>query len=205
MDEYQKEQLDAFLMAKEYLERVSTDDRKKLMKLIDPYLAYRSQVDAFLETHFSDICTRYCYENSKSACCSKEGIVTFFADTVINVLLSSEEQINAICARLQTDHKGFKCIYLGPSGCLWHTKPIVCEMFLCDPAQKQAFPENKNLSEKWETLRQQEKEFKWPDKPVLFDEIEKIFIAAGYTSPLMYLHNSPGLLRVKQQSENYPK
>ena len=205
MDEYQKEQLDAFLMAKEYVDCLTPDNKKALLSLIKRYLDYRRQVDGFLETHFSGICTQNCYENNKSACCSKEGIITFFADTVINVLMSSEAQINALCGRLRTENKGFKCIYLGPSGCLWQIKPIVCEMFLCDPAKNQAFGENPELVKKWEVLRKTEKDFKWPDKPVLFDEIEEIFITAGYTSPLMYLHNSPGLLRVKQQAGNYPK
>jgi hypothetical protein len=47
-------------------------------------------------------------------------------------------------------------------------------------------------------LKQREKHFRWPDRPVLFDDLEKYFMAAGYSSPLMYLNNSPGLLRVKE-------
>jgi hypothetical protein len=34
----------------------------------------------------------------------------------------------------------------------------------------------------------------------LFDELEQLFIDAGYRSPLMYLHNGPGLLRVKERA-----
>ncbi len=33
-----------------------------------------------------------------------------------------------------------------------------------------------------------------------FDMIEAYFIAAGCFSSLMYLHNSPGLLRVKRKA-----
>jgi hypothetical protein len=54
--------------------------------------------------------------------------------------------------------------------------------------------------EKWEALKQREKTFRWPDQAVLFDELEEVFIKAGYDSTLMYLHNSPGLLRVKKMS-----
>ena len=205
MDAYQKEQLDAVLMAREYIDGLSAQRRKALFEVIAPYLAYRRQVDEFLETHFSDICTRSCYENNRSACCSKEGIITFFADTVINVLVSSEQQIDTLCDRLQTENKGFKCIYLGDAGCLWQVKPIVCQMFLCDPAQKKVFDEHPQMENEWQVFREKEKDFKWPDKPVLFDEIEALFINAGYTSSLMYLHNSPGLLLVKQKSQNYPK
>ena len=41
----------------------------------------------------------------------------------------------------------------------------------------------------------------WPDRPVLFDELEKLFIKEGYDSPLMYCHKSPGLLRLKSKSK----
>jgi len=40
--------------------------------------------------------------------------------------------------------------------------------------------------------------YAWPDQSVLFDELEQMFIDAGYHSPLMYLHNSPGLQQVKK-------
>jgi len=49
-------------------------------------------------------------------------------------------------------------------------------------------------------LEQESRRFKWPDRPVLFDTLEKLFLDAGFHSPLMYLHTSPGLLRVKQQA-----
>jgi hypothetical protein len=39
---------------------------------------------------------------------------------------------------------------------------------------------------------------------VLFDDLEAFFIDCGCTSPLMYLHNSPGLLRVKQKRGQGP-
>jgi hypothetical protein len=151
------------------------------------------------------VCNRTCYENSKSACCSKEGIITFFADMVVNVLESSEPQIAALLFRLQTKNTGMKCIYLGDGGCMWQVKPIVCEMFLCDAAKREVFSGQIELKNQWEALKVREKSFTWPDRPVLFDQLEKIFITAGYDSPLMYLHNSPGLLRIKRQSPDYAK
>ena len=135
-----------------------------------------------------------------SACCSKEGIITFFADMVINALISSEEEIRLFARALGEVNRGFKCIYLGSGGCLWHLKPIVCEMFICDDAQKHILNSTPEARQKWEEFKQLQKRFTWPDRPVLFDALEAIFIKAGYSSPLMYLHNSPGLLRVKQQA-----
>jgi hypothetical protein len=44
-----------------------------------------------------------------------------------------------------------------------------------------------------------EKQFTWPAKPILFDELEELFLQSGLQSPLMYCHLSPGLLRVKAQ------
>jgi hypothetical protein len=89
--------------------------------------------------------------------------------------------------------KGFKCVFLGHEGCLWQIKPIVCEMFLCDAA------ENAVARKCWDALVRQKKDYTWPDRPVLCDTLEQICIEAGYTSSLMFLHNSPGLLRVKHQ------
>ncbi|MGD2030721.1 MAG: hypothetical protein PVG86_12380, partial [Desulfobacterales bacterium] len=53
----------------------------------------------------------------------------------------------------------------------------------------------------WNELKQRKKIYTWPDRPVLFDDLERYFMNAGYSSPLMYLHNSPGLLRIKKQAK----
>ena len=84
---------------------------------------------------------------------------------------------------------------------IWNIKPIVCEMFLCDAAQKEVFGKELHVRKRWEELQKQKKSFTWPDRRVLFDSLERYFMDAGFTSPLMYLHNSPGLLRVKQMSK----
>ena len=200
MSSYQKEQIDTLEMVLEYLLSLSTEDRRALDDLIAEYLVFRKNVDEFLAAHLSDVCTLKCYKDRLSACCSKEGIITFFADVVINALISSKEEIRLLAHVLGETNKGFKCIYLGPHGCLWHLKPIVCEMFICDSAQEHIFRSTPEARQKWEEFKQLQKRFTWPDRPVLFDALETIFMKACYTSPLMYMHNSPGLLRVKQRA-----
>jgi hypothetical protein len=73
-------------------------------------------------------------------------------------------------------------------------------MFLCGPAKAKVFSEHREAQAEWLDLERRRKEFTWPDRPVLFDAIETYFIAAGCSSSLMYLHNSPGLLRVKRKA-----
>jgi hypothetical protein len=73
-------------------------------------------------------------------------------------------------------------------------------MFLCEDARKTVFGKVLNAHAQWESLRRREKRYTWPDRPVLFDDLEDVFIQAGYDSSLMYFHNSPGLLKVKSQA-----
>ena len=200
MSEYQKEQFDAYEMVIKHLALLPETTILELKRQVEPYLAFRTLVNRFFEAHLGDICNRNCYESRKSACCSKEGIVTFFADVVINALLSDADDIKHLLMLLKTENTGFKCIYLGKNGCRWKLKPIVCEMFLCQKAKSEAFERAPGLTEEWDRLKKKEKLFTWPDKPVLFDDIEEMFLRAGLDSPLMYLHNSPGLLRVKKMS-----
>ncbi len=203
MDEYNREQADALSMVRRRLADLPVSQKQELEASIAPYLAFRGEVDAFLSRCFQDVCTRACYENRLSACCSHEGIITFFADVVINALMSSEAELNALRDALHGYGEGRerKCVYLGSNGCLWRVKPIVCEMFLCDRALKEAFEKHPGADVTWEELKERKKQFTWPDRPVVFDEIEKMFIEAGLESTLMYLHNSPGMLRVKKLAE----
>ena len=198
MDEYQKEQYDALSMVKEHLAILTAPERLKLNNALINYLLFRDKVNTFLTAHFAQICTQKCYQSKLSACCSREGIITFFADVVINILASEKKEVEALFTILQKPNNGFKCIYLGEQGCMWRVKPIVCEMFLCDQAIKAVFDEKPQAHEEWKSLEQERKLFTWPDKPVLFDMLESIFIDSGYNSSLMYMHNSPGLLRVKK-------
>jgi len=200
MNSYHKEQSDALEMVQRYLAGISVLERKKLEAEVSDYLLFRDEVGSFLSTHFSGICTQKCYKSRLSACCTREGIITFFADVVINALMSQDRDIDLLLEVLKKPNNGFKCIYLGEKGCLWRLKPIVCEMFLCEHAKKEVFSENLQLEHKWDELKQREKLYTWPDRRVVFDTLESYFIEAGYSSSLMYLHNSPGLLRVKQRA-----
>ena len=174
--------------------------RRDLLALAADYLSFRADVNRFLTTYFHRVCTQTCYQNRLSACCSREGIITFFADIVVNVLVSDSQEIEDLISILKEPNTGFKCIYLAEDGCRWKVKPIVCEMFLCDKAKETIFTQNSQIQRQWSLFEEQRKQYTWPDQPVLFDELEKYFMEAGYRSTLMYLHNSPGLLRVKQKA-----
>jgi hypothetical protein len=198
MSSYQKEQLETLNMVYGHLETIPKKEKQRLLLQISDYLMFRNTVDAFFGEHFERICTRKCYQSNLSACCSRDGVITFFADVVVNVLVSEETEIKALAIALNKSNNGFKCIYLGGDGCMWRIKPIICEMFLCDQAKESVFNEKPSANKLWIELKQREKNYRWPDRPVLFDDLEKYFIATGHSSPLMYLNNSPGLLRVKE-------
>jgi len=201
MSEYQDEQREAQEMIRKHLVNLTDNEREGLRQRISEYLAFRRDVDDFLDQYFCRLCTQTCYQDQLSACCSRDGIITFFADGVINALESSEAQLDILMERLTMPHQGNKCVYLGKGGCLWQIKPLVCTMFLCAKAEKKVLDKNMRAKEKWEALKQREKSFRWPDKAVLFDDLEEVFIKVGYDSTLMYLHNSPGLLKVKKESK----
>jgi hypothetical protein len=200
MNGYNREQSEAIAMVAHHLKTRSSSERTRIKTRIKNYLQFRKEIDHFSQCHFSEICTQKCYQDHHSECCNREGITTFFADVVINVLMSSDQEIDRLLQILSPPNLGLKCVYLGNRGCLWRIKPIVCEMFLCEYARNSAFDRNPNAPRQWERLRRREKRYTWPSRPVLFDELETYFIRAGYTSGLMYFHNSPGLLRVKSLS-----
>jgi hypothetical protein len=201
MNSYHKEQIDALIMVKRHLDNLPASEHQALRASVADYLMFRREVDEFLVNHFSEICTQTCYQSRMSACCSREGIITFFADIVVNVLVSAQADIDNLQAVLSKPNDGFKCVYLSEKGCLWRLKPIVCQMYLCDRSKDHVFGQESKLKSEWKLLEQKRKRFTWPDRPVLFDDLESYFMKAGYRSPLMYLHNSPGLLRVKQEAK----
>ena len=200
MSEYNRDQWEALLMVQRYLEGLPASAIDRLREAVGPYLRFRSEVSLFQRLFLSEICTQACFTTRQSACCNRDGIATFFADVVINALSSSEEDLNRIKTALVNDAGGFKCVYLGEKGCLWRLKPIVCEMFLCDRAKAAVLGRDRNRGDRWHELLRKEKQFTWPDKPILFDDLEELFLEAGLKSPLMYCHLSPGLRRMKAQS-----
>jgi hypothetical protein len=201
MNAYNREQVDALDMVRGHLARITAAEKARLMTDSEDYLRFRRSLDAFLATYFGTVCSRACYRSRLSACCSREGIVTFFADVAINALVSPPLSLERLAEALQRGNSGPKCVYLGPGGCLWHVKPIVCAMFLCDRAESAVFQNRPELRHQWDAYRRRKKRFTWPDRPVLFDAIEARFMKAGYRSSLMYLHNSPGLIRVKKEAQ----
>ena len=200
MNSYHQEQIETLRMVQHHLDCLAVSEQQTLRAAVANYLMFRRQVDEFLAEHFSQICTRTCYQSRISACCSREGIVTFFADIVVNLLVSTHADVDELLAVLNKPNDGFKCVYLTETGCLWQLKPIVCQMYLCDRSKDEVFGKTPDLEAEWKLLEQKRKRFTWPDRPVLFDDLESYFIKAGHRSPLMYLHNSPGLLRLKQKA-----
>jgi hypothetical protein len=197
---YQQEQHESLLLAATHLDTLAPDQIEAIKTAAHEYMKFREDADAFLNTRFAAICTQKCFQSSRSACCSREGIITFFADIVINALFSTSDERNLLLTVLRKPNSGPKCVYLGPQGCLWRIKPIVCQMFLCDAAKERVFSDQPLEKSAWNDLKNREKQFTWPDKKILFDDLETLFINAGYASSLMYLHNSPGLLLVKKRA-----
>lgn len=200
MNTYQKEQFETLNLIRNYLVQCPRDVIDSLDCMIRDYLEFRNETSNFLCTHLGTVCTKNCYENKVSACCSKDGILSFFADHLVNALVSAQSELEAMAAAVKNPGNNFKCIYLGKSGCVWKIKPIVCEMFLCTNAKKEVFENNTDCKNTWAELEIKKKLYTWPDKPVLFDTLEQHFLDKGLKSDLMYMNNSPGLLRVKQKS-----
>jgi hypothetical protein len=195
---YNTEQFEALTMVRRYLSVLTAQERESLHARIADYLAFREKLNAFLRSHLEQVCTESCFRSRRSACCTREGIVVFFADVVVNALVSPPGQLDAVERVLAGENRGRKCVFLSEKGCLWRVRPIVCAMFLCDSAMKTAFSLDAEAADRWEEFEARRREYTWPDKPVLFDDLEQVFIQAGCKSPLMYLNTSPGLLRVKQ-------
>jgi hypothetical protein len=200
MGTYRTEQRQGQEMVVRYLREASATERDQLRRMCGDYIRFREEVQLHQRGHLSAICTRACFRSQLSACCNKDGIITFFADLVINALYSPPQTLERLRASLRQPRDDLKCIYLGVQGCRWHIKPLVCEMFLCDRALEEMKAADPRVVEAWLRLEAEAKRFRWPDRPVLFDWIESRFLAAGLSSPLMYLHNSPGLVRIKRQA-----
>lgn len=200
MNDYQHEQWDALGQIVEKIGSIDAIQRGELLQALQSYVLFRHQLDKFLAQHFSRVCTQACFESRTSACCSKDGIITFWADLVINVFHSTRNQIDDLSASVQSPLYSHKCIYLGPHGCRWRIRPLGCALFLCDRVVSDVLEPCPDLRGRWEYYKAMGKSFRWPDRPVLFDQLEQIFMDVGCRSPLMYINTSPGLLRIKQKA-----
>ncbi len=199
MNTYQTEQLEALLMLRGSMELLENSMRRKdkgLYRQFQHYLAFRSDAERYFKTWFEGICTEKCYSGRLSACCSRDGIITFWADVVVNAYVSRPWELDRLEAAIRQPLNEDRCIYLGEMGCGWRMKPVVCEMFLCPDAEKPVFEINPEAGKQWSMLKERKKGFTWPDRPVLFEALETIYMNAGYDSSLMYIHKSPGLQRI---------
>ena len=182
MNEYQQEQLDALKIVRHGLRQLGEARRVKLIEAVSDYMQFRESVDGFLNRYFHEECTRTCYQSRTSACCARDSIITFFADTVIDALHAPPAHLDRLETMLCRVNAGQRCVYLGSEGCAWTVRPVVCAMFLCDRAMDAVFRRAPEAREQWASLRRQEKKFKWPDRPVLFDHLEKGI--SGYGLPV---------------------
>lgn len=197
--DYNRRQEEVLLVVRDHLARIPDPERQSLRKSLQPYLEFRDETARFQEEHLSAACTLRCFHDGTSACCGREGILTFFADVVINLLLSTDEEADLLLSRLLDDKGGPNCVYLGENGCAWKLKPITCEMFLCDHAKEELSGGDGSRGRRWKELRGREKIYTYPDRPVLFDGLEKLFLDAGIENAMMYCHKSPGLLLLKKR------
>jgi hypothetical protein len=200
VSEYQRDQWHSFKAIEKACGRLLPGELEILKNALLPYLQFRTVLDDFYEQFFGSYCRTTCYENNLSACCGFESIFTFFADQVITFLLSTPEDFEALLANLEQPNQSERCVYLTESGCVCRVRPISCAMFFCEPAKQNAFGANPDVAAFWEELKKTEKVYTYPAQPVLFDDLERVFIARGVDSPHMYFHKSPGLLRVKARS-----
>ena len=200
MNAYQKEQFDTYRLVAEYLTAGPPSKRKRLRRLTSDYLEFRGRLDAFQRSLVGELCNEKCYQSGLSACCSRDSIVVYFADVVVNCLHSSEAEIDGLMSLLQSRNNGQRCVYLSPTGCRWRVSPVVCAMFLCDEAETAVLDRSAAVAEQWRAFEAERKRYTWPDRPVLFDTLEHLFLDAGLSSSLMHLNSSPGLLALKRRA-----
>lgn len=202
MSLYHRMQLESIRAAFEACERL--DDRTKayLRDIALPYMEFRGELDRFNRQYFLDYCKKACFDTKRSACCSYESIIVFFADEVINYLFGGRDDFPVILEKLSSVKPSDYCVYLGEKGCLWTVRPISCAMFFCDNVKKEIFGKFPEAQVLWDELVKKEKSFTWPDRPVLFDLIEEIFIKFGVMTDHMFCHRSPGLLKLKRDHKH---
>ncbi len=182
------------------LRSLKISELEELKKLIAPYIKFREDLKEFTKTYFLEFCREKCFKTSKSLCCGYESIIVFFADEVINYLFGNPKDFEIIIEKLSIPNNTNHCVYLGENGCLWTVRPISCAMFFCEEAKNWVFSSfSEEPLKKWNYLQKMEKTFTWPDKPILFDELEEYFIKRGVWTSHMYFHKSPGLLKIKQE------
>jgi hypothetical protein len=202
VSEYNRDQWLTLTAIAQACRLLSISEIEHLKQSVCNYLAFRRDLEAFHHEYLDHFCRQTCFGSGLSLCCGFESIFIFFADQLISFLYSNDNEIAAILRVLEQPNSSGRCVYLGKTGCLWRISPVSCVMFYCNQLKRAIIESDPQLANRWQDLREQEKEFTYPVKPVLFDEIEAYFLARGVESPLMYFHKSPGLLRLKAMSKN---
>jgi hypothetical protein len=198
--EYHRDQLTSFTAIRDACRRFSDEALRHLVGRLQPYLEFRGELEGFQHRYLRAYCQRSCFATGLSACCGFESIITFFADQVITYLIGSAEERQALFEVLERPNAAGKCVFLGPTGCIWRVPPVTCALFLCDQSKAAVFGDDPAGAALWQEFREREKRFTHPIQPVLFDELERVFLEQGAESPHMYFHYSPGLLRLKAQA-----
>jgi hypothetical protein len=198
--EYNRDQLASFTAIRDACRRLSEAALRRLLERLQPYLEFRRELEAFQHRYLRQYCRRSCFATGLSACCGFESIITFFADQAITFLIAAAEERHALFDVLEHPGAAGKCVFLGPTGCIWRLPPVTCALFLCDRAKQTVFADDPAAAVLWQGFREGEKRFTHPVQPVLFDELERVFLELGAESPHMYFHSSPGLLRLKARA-----
>ena len=200
ISDYNRDQLVSFQAILDIMEKLSREEMEELKIMIRPYLVFRQRLDDYHARYFSGYCRKACFDTGLSACCGFESIITFFADQVITVLSSRPEDLEVLIEKLSWPNDTGKCVYTGPKGCVWKLRPVSCAMFFCHEAKVSVFKSYPEAESLWGMFLEQERDFTWPTKLVVFDQIEKFFLRYGVSSPHLYFHRSPGLLKLKAES-----
>lgn len=200
VSEYNRDQGITFKAVNEALQRIGSTGVEKLKESVGPYLAFRRELEEFQAGFMEAFCRKSCFETGISGCCGFESIITFFADHAISFLLSEPREKELILGALEQPNRTKKCVYLARSGCIWKIRPIACAMFLCGKLKSGYIECDHKAKSVWTQFQDREKEFTWPTKPVLFDDLETYFMGLGVRSPHMHFHQSPGLIRLKARS-----
>jgi hypothetical protein len=200
VSEYNRDQWYTLTAIERICRALSASEIEELKRSTYAYLAFRQELEAFQHQYVEHFCEQYCFHSGLSLCCGFESIFVFFADQVISLLFSGPDEIVSILRKLQQPNHSSRCVYLDTTGCVWHIRPVSCSMFFCAQVKERILESEADLLNRWKELQNQEKKFTFPDRPVLFDDIEAYFLARGVDSPLMYFHKSPGLLRLKARS-----
>lgn len=146
MNQYQKEQLDALVQVRGQLAALNTSRHQKLVTEIDAYVKFRHRLESFLEKQMGGYCSQACYESRTSACCSKDGVIIFWADVVVNALSSSRGEMESLEKSIKAPAFPDKCIHLTANGCRWRVRPLVCAMFVCQKIEREVIDQDETVT-----------------------------------------------------------